>query len=246
MQAIKCTFSDYSEGPGTWYWFCHSSSSAYNKLTSGQNCVQVHVIEHSIAALQSLSFKCLPEAHYIFPHGVYPDYKVSDLPLSPQSRLAVLSAHPPPEPQVSLQLLFATGVSIIGVTTIGIIFRVVILPRSIEQFYALCKHWNCIITFTRGGFGGFSPPDLGTYGAYELCGYTKSLYIDVLHWHTLLSSPPLTGWFAVAKMTVTCWNCYNFCTSVEKCSISHRSPVKMKRFPFAEVTSTSTTVVSIR
>ena len=89
-------------------------------------------------ALQLLSSNCLPEAQYIFPHGIYPDYKVSDLPLSPQSLLAVFSAHPSPEPQVSLQLLCVTGFSTICVTIIRIIFMVVILPDS-DHPLQVCK-----------------------------------------------------------------------------------------------------------
>ena len=89
-------------------------------------------------ALQLLSSNCLPEAQYIFPHGIYPDYEVSDLPLSPQSLLTVLSAHPSPEPQVSLQLLCVTGISIIGITIIRIIFTVVILPHS-DHPLQVCK-----------------------------------------------------------------------------------------------------------
>lgn len=128
----------FSEDPGTWLWVWYSSSSACKKTNRWpklwtSSCYGKFYLQHcSYLAL------CLPEAHYIFPHGIYPDYKVSDLPLSPQSLLAVLSAHPSPEPQVSLQLLCVTGISIIGITIIRIIFTVVILPHS-DHPLQVCK-----------------------------------------------------------------------------------------------------------
>ena len=59
---------------------------------------------------------------------------------------------------------------------------------------------------------GCRPSALPDFGIYE-----RSMeYVDIfiytkpnvfIHWCTSLrSSPPLTGWFIVAKITVTCWN----------------------------------------
>lgn len=137
-QAIKYTWPDtfliilwISEDPGTWLWVWHSSSSACKKTNRWPKL-------WTSSSLQLLSSNCLPEAQYIFPHGIYPDYKVSDLPLSPQSLLTVFSAHPSPEPQVSLQLLCVTGFSTICVNIIRIIFTVVILPDS-DHPLQVCK-----------------------------------------------------------------------------------------------------------
>ena len=72
----------------------------------------------------------------------------------------------------------------------------------IYQLLAAIELYLGIETGEGGGFGGLQP--LHFFGTYEVWSiWNNSLTNVFIHWCTsLLSDPPLTGWFAVTKVTV--------------------------------------------
>ena len=111
------------------------------------------------------------------------------------------------------------------------------LVCTVQELNQGCRQWG-------GGFGGFSPPPPPPPPPHppKILGCMGLMYIHLhksnVHWwtsltHTLLSSPPPAGWFAVAKITVTCSKHYNlsceylefFCAFCALVALSKLSPL---------------------
>ena len=76
-----------------------------------------------------------------------------------------------------------------------------------------------------GTFGASAPPQIYV----DIFIYTKSSVF--IHWSTSLTLTlpcflPPTGWFAVAKIILTCWNCYNLSYEYNRSTLHARHSPK--------------------